>query len=153
MKILVTGPQGFIAKNLIAHLQRMDNMEVMGLGRNSSLSVWEEVLNQADVIFHLAGVNRPPDPASFQKDNNDLTRFIVDSLEKRGSSYQLIFSSSVQAILDNPYGKSKKDAEDYIHNKVKHGTAVIYRLPGVFGKWCRPNYNSVVATYCYNDHT
>ncbi len=68
-----------------------------------------------------------------------------------GSSYRLIFSSSVQADLDNPYGKSKKDAEDYIHNKVKQGTAVIYRLPGVFGKWCRPNYNSVVATYCYND--
>jgi UDP-2-acetamido-2,6-beta-L-arabino-hexul-4-ose reductase len=150
MKILVTGSQGFIAKNLIAHLQRMGEMEIKGLGRDSSLSDWEEALSQAEVIFHLAGVNRPPDPKSFQKDNNDLTKYIVDSLEKRGYPYQLLFSSSTQATQDNPYGTSKKDAEDYIHENVKYGSAIIYRLPGVFGKWSRPNYNSVVSTYCYN---
>ena len=150
MKILVTGSQGFIAKNLIAHLQRMDSVEVKGLARNSSLLVWEEALGQADVIFHLAGVNRPTDPVCFQKDNNDLTQFIVDNLEKRGQTYRLLFSSSTQATQDNPYGKSKKNAEDYIHKNVKCGGAVIYRLPGVFGKWSRPNYNSVVSTYCYN---
>lgn len=150
MKILVTGPQGFIAKNLIVHLQRMENTELMSLGRKSSLPDWEEMLSQADIIFHLAGTNRPPDPKSFQKDNNDLTRFIVDQLEKRGRSYKLIFSSSSQATLNNEYGRSKQDAEDYIRHKVKQGAAAIYRLPGVFGKWCRPNYNSVVATYCHN---
>jgi len=150
MKILVTGSQGFIAKNLILHLQRIENMEVMSLGRNSGLPVWEEVLGQADIVFHLAGTNRPPDPKHFQQDNHDLTRFIVEQLKKRRRYYKLIFSSSYQAILDNPYGKSKKDAEDYIRIQVKNGSALIYRLPGVFGKWCRPNYNSVVATYCYN---
>jgi UDP-2-acetamido-2,6-beta-L-arabino-hexul-4-ose reductase len=150
MKILVTGSKGFIAKNLILHLQRMENMEVMGLDRSSAMSVWEEVLGQADIVFHLAGTNRPPDPKQFQQDNHDLTRFIVDRLEKKGRHYKLIFSSSRQAEMDNPYGRSKKDAEDYIRNKVKHGAAFIYRLPGAFGKWCRPNYNSVVATYCYN---
>ena len=119
MKILVTGPQGFIAKNLIAHLQCMDNMEVISLGRNSSLSVWEEVLSQADVIFHLAGVNRPPDPTSFQKDNNDLTQYIVDSLEKRRRPYQLFFSSSTQAIQDNPYGQKQKECGGLYLQKCK----------------------------------
>src|SRR6202030_2052533 len=79
-----------------------------------------------------------------------LTRFIVDSLEKRTRPYKIIFSSSYQSGQDNPYGQSKKEAEDYIRAHVKTGTAVIYRLPGVFGKWCRPNYNSVVANFCHN---
>jgi UDP-2-acetamido-2,6-beta-L-arabino-hexul-4-ose reductase len=151
MNILVTGPNGFIAKNLLVHLRNIENVQVVGLNRSNDKASWEKQLDKADIVFHLAGTNRPLDPASFQKDNTDLTRFIVDRLEKRESSYRLIFSSSVQVSLNNPYGKSKKDAEDYIRNKVKQGIAVIYRLPGVFGKWCRPNYNSVVATYCYND--
>ena len=150
MKVLVTGSQGFIAKNLVVHLRRMENVEVFGMDRNSDMSAWEKALVQADIIFHLAGANRPPDQTSFKKDNYELTQFIVDKLETRGRTYKIIFSSSTQATLDNPYGKSKKDAEEYIHAHVRNGTATIYRLPGVFGKWCKPNYNSVVATYCYN---
>jgi UDP-2-acetamido-2,6-beta-L-arabino-hexul-4-ose reductase len=150
MNILVTGSQGFIAKNLLAHLNRMENLQVTGLDRSAGQAEWEKQLDEADVVFHLAGTNRPPDPGWFQRDNTDLTRFIVDTLEKRDRSYKLIFSSSTQATLDNRYSKSKKDAEDYIRKNTRHGKAVIYRLPGVFGKWCRPNYNSVVATFCYN---
>ena len=150
MNILVTGAEGFIAKNLLVHLRGMENVQVVGLSRNSSESDWSWQLDQSDIIFHLAGANRPPDPESFQQDNAGLTKMIVDKLEKRGRPYKLIFSSSYQAVQDNPYGKSKKEAEDYIREKVISGTAVIYRLPGVFGKWCRPNYNSVVANFCYN---
>jgi UDP-2-acetamido-2,6-beta-L-arabino-hexul-4-ose reductase len=150
MNILVTGSQGFIAKNLLVHLRFMENAVVMGLDRNSERAAWEKQLEEADIVFHLAGANRPPDPENFQKDNIELTRFIVDSLERRNRPYKLIFSSSTQASQDNAYGKSKKDAEEYIRAHVKKGAATIYRLPGVFGKWCRPNYNSVVATYCYN---
>ncbi len=150
MKILVTGSNGFIAKNLLVHLNRLENTEASGLQRLADTEEWVRQLDEADIVFHLAGANRPPDPDGYKKDNTVLTRFIVDELEKRGRSYKLIFSSSIQATLDNPYGKSKKDAEDYIHDQVKTGEAVIYRLPGVFGKWSRPNYNSVVATYCYN---
>jgi UDP-2-acetamido-2,6-beta-L-arabino-hexul-4-ose reductase len=150
INVVITGAQGFIARNLLVHLQRMENIAVKELDRNSDTAEWEKQLDQADIVFHLAGTNRPPDPAHFQKDNSDLTALTVDRLEKGGKPYRLIFASSTQAALDNPYGKSKKEAEDYIHQHVKNGSAVIYRLPGVFGKWCRPNYNSVVATYCYN---
>ena len=150
MKILVTGSNGFIAKNLLVHLNRLENTKASGLQRQADQEEWVRQLDEADIVFHLAGANRPPDPGGYQKDNTVLTRFIVDELEKRSRSYKLIFSSSTQAALDNPYGKSKKDAEDYIYENVKRGEAVIYRLPGAFGKWSRPNYNSVVATYCYN---
>jgi UDP-2-acetamido-2,6-beta-L-arabino-hexul-4-ose reductase len=150
MKVLVTGSRGFIAKNLMVHLRAVENIEVKSLDRNTDVPAWERELEWADTIFHLAGSNRPPDPEYFKKDNYELTQFILDKLEKRGQPYKIIFSSSTQATLDNPYGKSKKDAEQYIHAHIKNGTATIYRLPGVFGKWCRPNYNSVVATYCYN---
>ncbi len=150
MKILVTGAGGFIAKNLMVHLRAIENVEVNGLERNTEIAAWETELERADVIFHLAGANRPADPEYFRKDNFELTQYIIDKLEKRGRPYKIIFSSSTQASLDNLYGKSKKDAEEYIHAHVKNGSATIYRLPGVFGKWCKPNYNSVVATYCYN---
>jgi UDP-2-acetamido-2,6-beta-L-arabino-hexul-4-ose reductase len=150
MNIVVTGSRGFIGKNLLIHLSRMENITSFGLKRTDGKAEGESRLDEADLVFHLAGANRPPDPGSFLKDNCDLTRFIVDRLEKRTRPYKLIFASSRQALLDNPYGKSKKEAEDYILKGTKRGTAVIYRLPGVFGKWCRPNYNSVVATFCYN---
>ncbi len=150
MNIVVTGSNGFIAKNLLAHLNRMENLKASGLDRSADQAEWIKQLDQADVIFHLAGTNRPPVAEAFLTDNYDLTRFVVDRLENGNSSYKLIFSSSTQASLDNPYGKSKMDAEDYIRKNTKCGKAVIYRLPGVFGKWCRPNYNSVVATFCYN---
>jgi UDP-2-acetamido-2,6-beta-L-arabino-hexul-4-ose reductase len=150
MRVLVTGSHGFIAKNLLAYLDRADGLETVSLARNADNAEWLEQLQKADIVFHLAGTNRPPDPECFQKDNTNLTRFIIDTLEERGTPYKLIFSSSTQAVLENPYGKSKKESEEYIRKNVKNGSAVIYRLPGVFGKWCRPNYNSVVATFCYN---
>jgi UDP-2-acetamido-2,6-beta-L-arabino-hexul-4-ose reductase len=150
MNILVTGSEGFIAKNLLVHLNRMDGVHAIGLARQAGDLQWKTELAKADIIFHLAGANRPPDAKEFIRDNADLTRFIVDELEITGRNYKLIFSSSVQAALANPYGDSKRAAEDYIKEKVKNGSAVIYRLPGVFGKWSRPNYNSVVSTYCYN---
>lgn len=150
MNVLVTGSQGFIAKNLLVHLRRMDTLEVAELSRQADKAEWVKQLERADVVFHLAGANRPLDPEDFQKDNANLTRFVVDSLEKRDRPYLIIFSSSTQAAFNNPYGYSKKEAEEYIRKHVKGGSAIIYRLPGVFGKWCKPNYNSVVATFCYN---
>lgn len=150
MNIVVTGSNGFIAKNLLVHLKRMENVKISGLDRSVDQAEWIKQLDQADVIFHLAGTNRPLVAEAFLTDNYNLTCFVVDRLEERDRSYKLIFASSTQATLDNPYGKSKMGAEDYIRKNTKHGNAVIYRLPGVFGKWGRPNYNSVVATFCYN---
>jgi UDP-2-acetamido-2,6-beta-L-arabino-hexul-4-ose reductase len=150
MNIIVTGSKGFIGTNLLEHLRRMEGVEADGLSRVDVPAVWEKKLDQADIVFHLAGSNRPPDPGEFQKDNHELTRFIVDRLEKNGRPYKLIYSSTIQATQDNPYGKSKKDAEDYIYKHVKKGMAFIYRLANVFGKWGRPEYNSAVATFCYN---
>jgi len=150
MRILVTGSKGFIAKNLLIHLGRTDGFEIAALDRKASREDWISQLQKADIVVHLAGANRPPDQSGFQQDNADLTRFIVDELEKRKRPYKLIFSSSTQVLQDNPYGKSKREAEDYIRENVRTGTAIIYRLPGAFGKWCKPNYNSVVATFCHN---
>ena len=150
MNIVVTGSNGFVAKNLLVHLQGMETVQLTALNRTSNSDEWQIALDGADVVFHLAGTNRPPDPREFLKDNTALTEFIIERLESGKRSYKLIFSSSTQAAEQNPYGESKKAAEDYIRTHVKYGSAFIYRLPGVFGKWARPNYNSVVATYCYN---
>src|SRR5579871_1139661 len=150
MKILVTGADGFIAKNLLVHLRQKQEINVVAINRTDSKDELKKHLTDANIIFHLAGVNRPKTNDAFETDNKELTSFIVEQLEQRKNFYKLIFSSSTQALLDNPYGKSKKEAEDYIRSFVKNGSAVIYRLPGVFGKWCKPNYNSVVATFCYN---
>ena len=150
MNILVTGSNGFIARNLLAQLTRNDQFTVSKANRNTTIEEWKLLLAAADVVVHLAGENRPSDTAAFELVNFTLTSFIIEELESRKRPYQIIYSSSAQALLDNPYGNSKRKAEEFIQAKVKNGSAIIYRLPGVFGKWCRPNYNSVVATYCYN---
>jgi len=150
MNILVTGSNGFIARNLLALLERNESYRVFKSDRNTTIDELSSMLSEADVVVHLAGENRPSDPSAFKKINTDLTGFIVQQLEKRKTPYNLLYASSTQAALQNPYGTSKKEAEDIINTDVKNGQAVIFRFPGVFGKWCKPNYNSVVATYCYN---
>lgn len=160
MKIVVTGAGGFIGKNLMVHLQFKGYSGVVGIDKNDDSPAIRKKLKGADVVFHLAGANRPSDPNDFDLLNFELTSFIVQTLEDYGTPYRLVYTSSVQASLPaevsvkagfaNLYGKSKLKAEGFIESSTRMGTAFIYRLPGVFGKWCKPNYNSVVATFCHN---
>ena len=150
MNVVVTGAKGFIAKNLVQHLSYKKDMEVFMLDRSSDNTGWKNLLQEAQIVIHLAGVNRTNDPNEFVQVNHDLTALISDTLEETGKAYKLLYASSTQANLGNDYGNSKKNAEDYLFKHTKNGEVAIYRLPGVFGKWGRPNYNSVVATFCYN---
>lgn len=149
-KVLVTGANGFIGKNLMVHLQAIAGIEAVAITRSDDDSSLPGKLNGADIIFHLAGVNRPANSTEFEEVNTLFTEKIVRLLENNHQPYKMVFTSSAQALLDNPYGKSKLAAEKTIQKSVLSGEAVIYRLPGVFGKWCRPDYNSVVATFCNN---
>lgn len=152
VNILVTGSNGFIGKNLCVSLKRRSDIFVNEFDTHSDPQRLNQQLSESDVIFHLAGVNRPKNPDEFKKGNIELSRYICDFLRKSGKKPLIIFSSSIQAILDNPYGISKKIAEDeFFRLKKECGVPIaVFRLPGVFGKWCRPNYNSVVATFCHN---
>lgn len=146
MKVLVTGSKGFIGKNLISHLQEIEDIEIISYDIDDEFKKIEDNINNIDFMFHLAGVNRPQTVEEFYTGNSDLTKKIVDLI--KGKNIPLLVSSSIQAEKDNDYGKSKKIAEDYIiENLDKY---YIYRLHNVFGKWCKPNYNSVIATFCYN---
>ena len=152
MNILVTGSKGFIGQNLCIHLKEsgFENIETITRDDND-ISIDEKVKN-ADFIYHLAGINRPKNDDEFKQGNTDLTQKIVNTLVNNKRSTPILFTSSIQAELNNPYGKSKAGAESAIVS-YRHKTgraAYIYRLPNVFGKWCRPNYNSAVATFCYN---
>jgi UDP-2-acetamido-2,6-beta-L-arabino-hexul-4-ose reductase len=152
MKVLVTGAKGFIGRNLVVALHRQDGVDVQEYDLDSTPESLEKGLASAEVVFHLAGVNRPQNTDEFVHGNVDFTKHICEVLERSGRKPTLIFSSSTQAALDNPYGQSKREAEDIILTfGAETGTKVaVFRLPGVFGKWCRPNYNSVVATFCHN---
>lgn len=150
MKIVVTGAGGFIGKNLLVHLRFKGFTDVVTIVKGDDQSAIAEKLKDADVIFHLAGVNRPIDPNDFDLVNAGLTSFLLRALEDQGRPYRLVYTSSAQASAANLYGKSKLKAERFIESNIRNGTASIYRLPGVFGKWCKPNYNSVVATFCHN---
>lgn len=146
MKILLTGSKGFIGKHLSFWLLRQ-GFEVLGLDLDNSNEL-PLLLNQANFIIHLAGINRPENNDAFYEGNYDLTRKIVDLLKHNSKNTPIIFASSTQATLNNDYGKSKRLAEQYLFES---GLPVyVYRLANVFGKWCKPNYNSVCATYCYN---
>lgn len=150
--VLITGSKGFIGKNLIDTLRRNSDVVIKTFDVDDDLGLLESHLMNADFIYHFAGVNRPQNPAEFETGNAQLTASLVEILEKAGRSVPILLTSSMQAELDNPYGKSKKSAEEIlVYYKKKTGAPIyIYRLPGVFGKWSRPNYNTVVATFCHN---
>jgi UDP-2-acetamido-2,6-beta-L-arabino-hexul-4-ose reductase len=152
MKLLVTGAQGFIGKNLIATLKYRGYDSIMEFNSDNDPTLLQEYTKQCDFVFHLAGANRPPDLADFMKVNHGLTDQLVEALKRNQRNCPIIFTSSTQASLDNPYGLSKRSAEDIISKyAIDTGAKVlIYRLPNVFGKWCKPNYNSVIATFCHH---
>lgn len=152
MKVLVTGSNGFIGKNLTVRLRELEHYEVIAFNRPHSLAELKSCIDQCDAIVHLAGVNRPNDVKEFAEGNVDLTTRLCELIAITGRRIPLIVSSSAQASTPNPYGESKKIAEE-ICEKFSSGSGnpvSIFRLPGVFGKWCKPNYNSVVATFCHN---
>lgn len=152
MKVLVTGSNGFIGKNLMIRLGEIDGFEALGFNRDHSIADLESMVNEADAVVHLAGINRPQNVSEFHQGNAHFTMCLCDSIKASGRKIPLLVSSSAQAELSNPYGESKRAAELACENlAVNHGNpVVVYRLPGVFGKWSRPNYNSVVSTFCYN---
>lgn len=165
MKILVTGARGFVGKNLVAHLNNIKDgkektsplgdtpdLEVYQYHRETTDEELEGYCKDADFVVHLAGINRPLNPEEFQTGNVDLTKRIVDLLAKNQNKATILLSSSIQAELDNPYGKSKLDGEEVVkeHARINGSKAIIYRFTNLFGKWCKPNYNSVVATWCNN---
>lgn len=152
MNIVVTGSKGFIGRNLVAHLRTRSDTVVLSYDVDNSEGDLREYLACADFVFHLAGVNRPQDPAEFETGNADLTRAICDVLRDLGRTPGILMSSSIQAAFDNPYGVSKRRGEEELRSFAAQmgANARIYRLKNVFGKWCRPNYNSVVATFCHS---
>jgi len=152
MKVLVTGAKGFVGKNLVVILGEQSNVEIVGYDLDDPKSLLDEGLATADVIFHLAGVNRPEKPEDYTAGNTGFTQTICDTLRVLNRRPVIVFSSSIQAELDNPYGVSKRGAEEALLNYSQQMGArvVIFRMKNVFGKWCRPNYNSGVATFCNN---
>ena len=152
MKVLVTGSAGFIGLNLVSILRRMNDVAVFQYDINNTEEDLQEAMRECEVLFHLAGVNRPADESEFTTVNAGLTNSICESLRKMRRTPRIVLSSSIQAEYDNPYGASKKAAEEVLKrfHQETGMDIVVYRLPGVFGKWSRPNYNTVVATFCYN---
>lgn len=165
MKILITGARGFMGKNLIAELNNIkekktnrypgidpDTLEILPFDVDTEPALLEQYTKECDFVFHLAGVNRPKDPAEYKAGNFGFTSTLLDLLKKANNKAPVMLASSIQAALDNPYGKSKKAGEDRLfdygcENNVR---VLIYRFPNVFGKWSRPNYNSAIATFCHH---
>lgn len=152
MKVLITGSEGFIAKNLREILARMPEIEVLLFSKNNSFEKLEELIKESDFIFHLAGVNRPQNPDEFYKGNSNFTQNIVDTIKKYDKKIPILLSSSAQIGNGSDYAKSKEEAENIIikYSKENNVNCFIYRLPNVFGKWSKPNYNTVIATWCHN---
>jgi UDP-2-acetamido-2,6-beta-L-arabino-hexul-4-ose reductase len=152
MKVLVTGAEGFIGKNLVVKLGELPGFDAIKAVRSDSEDVLRAKLVNADALIHLAGENRPKDSKDFNSGNVKLTDTLCNLMVELDVKIPVLFSSSTQVNLNNAYGKSKRSAEIRIENysKARGISTVIYRLPGVFGKWCKPNYNSVVATFCNN---
>jgi UDP-2-acetamido-2,6-beta-L-arabino-hexul-4-ose reductase len=152
MKILVTGAKGFIGKNLILELKNQKYTDIYEYDMESTIDELDNFAKDCDFVFHLAGVNRPKDQKEFLEGNFGFTSMLLDSLRKYNNKAPIMLASSIQAILDNPYGVSKKAGEDLLfsYGKETGSRVLVYRFPNVFGKWCKPNYNSAVATFSYN---
>jgi len=152
MKILITGLKGFVGKNLIAELKNRGYTDIFEFDKDTDKALLDRYTKECEFVFHLAGVNRPKDEKEFMEGNFGFTSDLLDLLKKHNNKAPVLITSSIQAKLDNPYGKSKKAGEDLLFNYSKETGAnvYVYRLPNLFGKWSRPNYNTVVATYCYN---
>jgi UDP-2-acetamido-2,6-beta-L-arabino-hexul-4-ose reductase len=150
--VLLTGADGFIGRNIKVRLELRDDIRLLCIDVANSKDEFTAAAMEADFVIHLAGVNRPKDASEFERGNKGLTEELVELLSSREKKVPILISSSIQAALDNPYGKSKLGAEEAIREYARStGTTVfIFRLPNVFGKWCRPNYNSVIATWCHN---
>lgn len=150
--LLITGAGGFVGKNLVAQLRNEGYDNLLLFDMDTSSEALAEYARQATFVFHFAGVNRPQNPDEFYTGNSGLTQRLLQLLADAGNKAPVLLTSSVQAALDNDYGKSKREAEDLVfaHERATGAPALVYRLPGVFGKWCRPSYNSVVATFCHN---
>ncbi len=155
-KVLITGANGFVGRNLQLHFAERKDVEVATFTREHDVASLPQLLADVDFVYHLAGINRPQHPAEFVEGNVDLTQAIANAVERiaesTGKRISVVYSSSTQAAVSNPYGESKKRAEDLLFASAKRAGYPVYvfRLPNVFGKWCRPNYNSAVATFCYN---
>ena len=163
MKVLITGAKGFIGKNLVAELSNIKEGKSKRFIPTSELTLFEydlethpdqleDYCREADFVFHMAGVNRPKEQSEFMEGNLGFTSVLLDTLKKHRNKCPVVLSSSIQAELNNPYGISKKAGEDVIfkYGQETGAEVLVYRLPNVFGKWCRPNYNSAVATFCHN---
>ncbi len=154
MKILVTGSKGFIGKNLIAELRNrgFSAADILGFDVDTDSALLDDFCAECGFVFHLAGVNRPDDPAEFMTGNFGFTSELLAALVRNGNKCPVMLSSSTQAALNNPYGLSKRAGEDLLldYGRVNDVAVYVYRFPNVFGKWSMPNYNSAVATFCFN---
>lgn len=152
INVLVTGARGFVGRNLCTVLRRLEFIELEEFDIANSASDLKRALSRCEVVFHLAGVNRPQRIEEFHLGNTDFTKEICSILSELGRAPKIVFSSSIQAEFDNPYGVSKRRAEEALQGFAEAAGAecVVYRLKNLFGKWCQPNYNSVTATFCHN---
>lgn len=150
--ILITGAGGFVGRNLVATLRALGCEDLLLFEKDDTLETLAGYCRRAAFVVHLAGINRPQDPGEFYRGNAGLTETMLQLLAEHGNRAPVAVTSSIQAALDNDYGKSKRMAEDAIfaHGKATGAPVYVFRMEGVFGKWCRPNYNSVVATFCHN---
>ena len=164
MKILVTGAKGFVGRNLVSQLHNIqsgrarnyavqgEELTVFEYDIDSDPAELEQYCCQADFVFNLAGVNRPENRVEFMKGNFGFASTLLDTLKKYGNACPVMISSSTQAVMDNPYGESKRAGEQLLfeYSRETGAKVLVYRFPNIFGKWCRPNYNSAVATFCNN---
>lgn len=163
MNILITGAKGFIGRNLVATLNNIRDgkdatrtltreLNILEYDLDTDPALLQEYCAKADFVFHLAGVNRPKEESEFMAGNFGFTSLLLEELKQAGNTCPILLSSSIQAQLDNPYGKSKLAGEELLrqYGRETGSSVLIYRFPNVFGKWCRPNYNSAVATFCHN---